>query len=88
MGLPCINLDKTLPEILEEVVQTTRDLVQKHRNTVNSAPVAEDHKYKELHVRICCLIFIFSLKKIKQHFSLKSQITNVASINLKTVVCP
>lgn len=86
MGLPCINLDKTLPEILEEVVQTSRDLVQKHRNTVNSAPVAEDHKYKELHVRICNFFHLPTNKN--QHFSLKSQITNVALSNLKRVVCP
>lgn len=52
LGLPCINLDRTLPEILEEVVQTTRDLVQKHRTIVNSLPVPQDHKHKDLHVSI------------------------------------
>ncbi|XP_066148314.1 intraflagellar transport protein 81 homolog isoform X2 [Euwallacea fornicatus] len=35
LGLSPINLEKTMPEILEEVVTFSRDLVQIHRNTIN-----------------------------------------------------
>ncbi|XP_066260190.1 paramyosin, long form-like isoform X2 [Euwallacea similis] len=35
LGLSPINLEKTMPEILEEVVTFSRDLVQIHRNAIN-----------------------------------------------------
>lgn len=57
LGLAGVNGAQTMPEILEQVVKSARDLVQIHRNTVNQIKeknvetVARDYKQKELYVR-------------------------------------
>lgn len=59
-GLPLINMENPIIEILKDVVKCSRDLAQIHRNTLNIIQdnniqnVAQRNRHKELFVCINC----------------------------------